>query len=102
MNTHNPLPGAVPSLHQLIEHQVARTPEQVVMVTECSMAANVAMEAPGVNFVRPCNLCPHMKKITLAGIRHSLETMTHEVVVEPAVAARARRSVEAMLAVGAR
>ena len=86
----------------MIDFVRTRMPEQVVMVTECSMAANVAMEAPGVNFVRPCNLCPHMKKITLAGIRHSLETMTHEVVVEPAVAARARRSVEAMLAVGAR
>ena len=86
----------------MIDFVRTRLPEQVVMITECSMADNVAMEVPGVNFVRPCNLCPHMKRITLAGIRYSLETMTHEVVVEPTVAARARRSVDAMLAVGAR
>ncbi len=77
-------------------------PERVVMVTECSMADNVAMEAPGVEFVRPCNLCPHMKKITLQKILDSLRTMTHEVVVDPAVAERARRSVDRMLAVGAK
>jgi len=80
-------------------------PRQVVMVTECSMSDNVALEVPDVEFVRPCNLCPHMKRITLDKIRHSLETMTHEVIVAPDVARRARRSVDAMLAlntVGAR
>lgn len=72
---------------------------RVVMVTECSMADNVAMEAPGVEFVRPCNLCPHMKRITLPGIRRALETMTHEVTIDPALMDRARLSVERMLAV---
>jgi quinolinate synthase len=70
---------------------------RIVMVTECSMADNVASEAPGVEFVRPCNLCPHMKRITLPKILDSLLTMTHEVVVDPAIAARARRSVERMI-----
>jgi len=74
---------------------------KVVMVTECSMADNVAMEAPGVEFVRPCNLCPHMKRITLDKILHSLQTMTTVVEVDPDVAARARRSVDRMLAIGA-
>ena len=71
------------------------------MVTECSMSDNVAIEVPDVEFVRPCNLCPHMKKITLDKIKHSLETLTHEVVVPHDVAERARRSVEAMLALAA-
>src|SRR5271168_3252264 len=74
-------------------------PARVVMVTECSMSDNVAVEFPDVDFVRPCNLCPHMKRITLPGILHSLETMTVEVAVDPGVAARARRAVDRMLAV---
>jgi quinolinate synthase len=78
-----------------------RAGHKVVMVTECSMADNVAVEAPGVEFVRPCNLCPHMKRITLDKILHSLQTMTTEVHVPNGIAERARRSVDAMLAVPA-
>jgi len=74
--------------------------DRVLLVTECSMSDNVAAAHPEVEFVRPCNLCPHMKRITLPGILRSLETLTHEVMVEEATAARARRAVEAMLAVG--
>ena len=77
-----------------------KRPKKVVMVTECSMSDNVAADYPDVEFVRPCNLCPHMKRITLAGILHSLQTMTHEVTVDPLIAARARKAVERMLAVG--
>ncbi len=74
-------------------------PRQVVMVTECSMSDNVAAEVPETDFVRPCNLCPHMKRITLEGIRDALRDLKHEVTVEPEVAARARVAVERMLAV---
>ena len=74
-------------------------PRQVVMVTECSMSDNVAAESPETDFVRPCNLCPHMKRINLAGIRDSLRDMKHEVVVDPEVAARARVAVQRMLEV---
>ena len=74
-------------------------PERVVMITECSMSDNVAVEHPEVEFVRPCNLCPHMKRITLPKILRSLQTRTHEVRVDRETAARARRAVEAMLAV---
>ena len=74
-------------------------PSRVVLLTECSMADNVSVNHPDVSFVRPCNLCPHMKRISLATIRHALETMTHEVTIEPALMERARRSVERMLAV---
>jgi quinolinate synthase len=77
-----------------------RRPSRVVLLTECSMSDNVALQYPDVDFVRPCNLCPHMKRITLPKIRRSLETMTNEVVVDAAVAERARRAVERMLAVG--
>jgi len=83
----------------MIGFVATKRPERVVMVTECSMADNVALESPGTEFVRPCNLCPHMKRITLAKIRHSLETMTTEVLLDPDVAARARRSVDRMLAI---
>jgi quinolinate synthase len=74
-------------------------PPRVVMVTECSMSDNVAAEIRDVEFVRPCNLCPHMKRITLAGIADSLRHMRHEVTVPPAIAERARQAVTRMLAV---
>ena len=77
-----------------------RQPEQVVMVTECSMADNVAEAAPETEFLRPCNMCPHMKRITVHNIRTALEEMRHEVHVDPDVAAGARAALEAMLAVG--
>jgi quinolinate synthase len=76
-----------------------RQPRRVVLLTECSMSDNVAVKNPGVEFIRPCNLCPHMKRITLPKIRRALETMTHEVTIEPAIAEAARRSVARMLAV---
>ena len=76
-----------------------RHPRQVVMVTECSMSDNIAAEAPETEFVRPCNLCPHMKRITLGGIRDSLLDMKHEVLIDPEVAARARVAVGRMLEV---
>jgi quinolinate synthase len=86
----------------MIRHVGEARPARVVMITECSMSDNVAVEYPDVEFVRPCNLCPHMKRITLPKIHRALLTMEHEVVVAPEVAARARRAVERMLAVGRR
>src|SRR5438105_3832970 len=76
---------------------VSRQPARVALITECSMSDNVAVDAPSVQFVRPCNLCPHMKRISLAGILLALETETIEVTVDPLIAARARAAVEAML-----
>ena len=74
-------------------------PARVVLLTECSMSDNVSVHHPDIDFVRPCNLCPHMKRITLPNIRHALETMQHEVTIDPTLAERARRSVERMLEV---
>jgi quinolinate synthase len=76
-------------------------PERVVLVTECSMADNVAHEAPHTEFVRPCNLCPHMKRISLPKILDSLLYMKEEVTVDAEVAARARAAVERMVNLGA-
>ena len=72
-------------------------PKRVVMVTECSMADNVQAELPDVEFVRPCNLCPHMKRITLPKILDSLVYLKEEVVIDPMIAEKARRSVERMV-----
>jgi quinolinate synthase len=77
-----------------------KRPARVVLLTECSMSDNVAVQYPDLDFVRPCNLCPHMKRITLGNIRHALETMTHEVAVPADIAAPARRAVERMLELG--
>jgi len=82
----------------MIEYVEAEKPARVVLVTECSMSDNVAVGHPDIEFVRPCNLCPHMKRITLPKIRRALETLTHEVTIEPGVATGARRAVERMLA----
>ena len=81
----------------MIDYVGKEKPPRVVLVTECSMSDNVAVQHPDIDFVRPCNLCPHMKQITLPKIRYALETMQHEVTIDPAVAAPARRAVERML-----
>ena len=85
----------------MINYVGTHKPRRVVMVTECSMSDNVAVEYPQVEFVRPCNLCPHMKRITLNGILHSLQTMTFEVTVPAEIAARARAPIDRMLAIKA-
>ena len=79
----------------MIDYVRTQQPKRVVMVTECSMADNVAAENPGVDFVRPCNLCPHMKRITLPKILDSLVYMREEVTIDPGprrARARARSS----------
>ncbi|MGH7341375.1 MAG: quinolinate synthase NadA [Candidatus Rokuibacteriota bacterium] len=89
----------VGSTSGMIRYVKERSPKRVMMVTECSMSDNVAVEAPEVEFIRPCNLCPHMKRITLPKIHRSLVSLEHRVEVEPEVGTRARRAVERKLAV---
>lgn len=74
-----------------------RKPKQVVLITECSMADNVAVDAPETEFVRPCNLCPHMKRISLQNIHEALVHERYEVTVDPTVAERARLAVQRMI-----
>jgi len=83
----------------MVDYVGQRKPPRVVLLTECSMSDNVAVAHPDIEFVRPCNLCPHMKRITLPKIRRALETMREEVTIAPAVAERARSAVARMLAV---
>ncbi len=90
----------VGSTAQMQEFVRTKRPKRVLMVTECSMSDNVAAEINDVEFVRPCNLCPHMKRITLANIRAALETLEPRVEIDPTTADRARMAVERMLAVG--
>jgi quinolinate synthase len=83
-----------------MSHYVASVkPARVALITECSMSDNVAVQYPGTEFIRPCNLCPHMKRITLGNIREALETMQTPVEIDPVLMAPARRAVERMLAV---
>ncbi len=90
--------GSTAQMQAWVHHE---RPKRVLMVTECSMSDNVAAEVHDVEFIRPCNLCPHMKRITLPKIAKALETLTPAVEIDPAVAGRARLAVERMLAVRA-
>lgn len=75
-------------------------PSRVALITECAMADNLQAQFPDIEFVRPCNLCPHMKRITLPKIYACLSDLRHEVVIAPDVSARARTALQRMLAVG--
>lgn len=77
-------------------------PAQAMLVTECSMAANIADELPEVEFARPCNLCPYMKMISLENVLYALHTMSGEVLIDPAIAARARLAVQRMIDISQR
>jgi quinolinate synthase len=85
------------STAKLADYVKSRKPKKVVLITECSMADNVMVDAPETEFVKPCNLCPHMKRITLPKILESLVHMRDEVLVDPVIADRARLSVERMV-----
>jgi len=90
----------VGSTAQMTHYVRSMRPSRVLMVTECSMSDNVAADMPDVEFIRPCNLCPHMKRITLANIYESLDTLQPRVEIDSAVAAHARLAVERMLVHG--
>ncbi|MDX6805293.1 quinolinate synthase NadA [Terrihabitans rhizophilus] len=85
------------STAKMQDYVATRKPKRVVMITECSMADNIASMSPETEFLRPCNLCPHMKRITLPKILDSLLTMRDEILIDPLIAERARRSVERMV-----
>jgi quinolinate synthase len=90
----------VGSTSGMIRHIATEHPQKVVLITECSMSDNVAVEFPQTEFVRPCNLCPHMKRITLPKILRCLEALGPEITVPPDLAAGARRATERMIAIG--
>jgi quinolinate synthase len=86
------------STAQMSNFIAERRPRRALLLTECSMGDNIAGAHPEVEFLRPCGLCPHMKRISLPAIRRALETMTTAIEIDPAVATSARRSVERMTA----
>src|SRR6201988_4770152 len=85
------------STPHMIKWVCDKRPKRLVMITECSMADNLRAELPDIEMVQPCNLCPHMKRITLPKILESLVYLREEVTVDPAIAQKARRSVERMI-----
>lgn len=89
----------VGSTSGMVEALRRQRPARAVLITECSMSDNVCGEFPETQFVRPCNLCAHMQRITLANIRDCLESLAPQVGLPPTLAARARRSVQRMLEV---
>lgn len=86
------------STSAMIDYVRDHQDRRVVLLTECSMSDNVAAEFANVEFVRPCNLCPHMKRTTLPKILRALETLQDEVLVDEPVRVRAQRALEAMIA----
>jgi len=84
----------------MIKYVKDNQPEKVMMVTECSMSDNVQVDNPNVKFIRPCNLCPHMKKITLPKILDCLENETNEIIMDSITIEKARNSVERMVKIG--
>ena len=84
----------------MIKYVKDNQPEKVMMVTECSMSDNVQVDNPNVEFIRPCNLCPHMKKITLPKVLDCLENETNEIILDQDIIEKARKSVERMAEIG--
>tara|TARA_B100001250_G_scaffold407170_1_gene427497 strand:- start:346 stop:1335 length:990 start_codon:yes stop_codon:yes gene_type:complete len=84
----------------MIKYVKDKQPEKVMMVTECSMSDNVQIDNPNVKFIRPCNLCPHMKKITLPKILDCLENETNEIIMDDFTIEKAKKSVERMTKIG--
>ena len=82
------------------EYVKKNQPNKVMLVTECSMSDNVQVDNPNVQFIKPCNLCPHMKRITLSNILDCLEKETNEILIPEIISRRARRAVERMIAIG--
>jgi len=84
----------------MIKYVEDNQPKKVMMVTECSMSDNIQVENPNVEFIRPCNLCPHMKRITLPKILACLENETGEIIMSKEIIEKARLPVERMVAIG--
>ena len=90
----------IKTFESMIKYVEENQPKKVMMVTECSMSDNVQIENPNVKFIKPCNLCPHMKKITLPKILNCLENETNEIIMSNKIIKKARLSVERMIAIG--
>lgn len=72
-------------------------PKRAVLMTECSMSDNIAQNNPEVELIGTCQMCPHMKRISLPKILNALQTEVPEILVDPEIAKRARKAVDRML-----
>jgi quinolinate synthase len=81
----------------MIQYLRKRRPRQVLLLTECSMADNISIDLPDIEFLRPCNLCSYMKSITPFGVARSLQDGCNQIEIAPEIAGRARRAVRRML-----
>ena len=88
------------STSHMINYVKEKKPKNVFLVTECSMSDNIEIENPDVNFVKPCNICPHMKSINLKNIFDCLKNKTNEILIDHNTIERARGSIERMIAIG--
>ena len=88
------------STSSMVNYVKENQPKKVLLVTECSMSDNIQIENPNVEFVKPCNLCPYMKKITLKKILECLEKENNEIKIGNNIATRARKSVQRMADIG--
>ena len=84
----------------MVKYVKENQPKKVLLVTECSMSDNVQVDNPNVQFIKPCNLCPHMKKITLKKVHECLKSETNEIKIGNNIAEMARKSVQRMTAIG--
>ena len=84
----------------MIDYVKKNQPKKVMLVTECSMSDNVQVENPNVKFIKPCNLCPHMKAITLSKVLECLEKETNEILIPEIISKKAKKAVERMVAIG--
>ena len=84
----------------MIKYVKDNQPKKVMMVTECSMSDNIQVDNPNVEFIRPCNLCPHMKRITLPKILECLRNESNEIIMSNDVIQKAKKSVERMAEIG--
>ena len=88
------------STSNMVKYVKEKQPKKVLLVTECSMSDNVQIENPNVQFIKPCNLCPHMKKITLNKVYDCLKNETNEIKIGNNIAEMARKSVQRMATIG--
>ena len=84
----------------MIKYVKDNQPKKVMLVTECSMSDNVEADNPNVSFIKPCNLCPYMKKIDLEKILDCLENDTNEIILDNKTIEAARKSVIRMTEIG--
>jgi quinolinate synthase len=76
--------------------------DEFIVATEIGILHRLRRENPTKRFIAANDRaqCAYMKVTTLPKVLRSLETMTHEITVDPEVAEKARVAIERMVAIG--